>query len=130
MVGKGFKKLMVINIHKGNDAAIKVTIERIFAEPGHPLFYINPYTFMKDELDPEIFNGKDNSYKEASLLYAALHVLCLDGSSSVLDRAFEDEMRDLPEELNLLRKYGTVGFAYFQEPQHVSGRKDVDMNLD
>lgn len=123
---KGFEKIVVVNIHKGNVAAIKMVIEKIFMEHGLPIYYINPYTFLRDELDEKLFFGKDNSYKEASLLQASLHILGLEGSMEDYKSVSKDDAVKRPDELNVLRRYGTVGFAYESESQHVGGRKGVD----
>ena len=125
-IKKGFERIIVVNIHKGNDAAINLLIETIFMECDLPVYYLNPYTFLKDELDPELFDGKDNSYKEASLLLAALHILGFDESRTNLETAQADETVKRPENLRILKTYGTVGFRYLEEAQHIGARKNVD----
>ena len=127
LIARGFKKIVIVNIHNGNDAALTVFVEKVFDEYGVPVYYINPYTFMRDELDPKLFHGKDNSYKETSLLRASLKILGIEESEIHVNNADKDTEVTRPEELNILRKYGYVGFSYSEEAQHVGVRKDVDM---
>ena len=129
LIENKFKRIVIINIHDGNHAAIKSVVESTFMEKEYPVYYINPYNFMKDELDQKLFNGKDNSYKEACLLFASLKVLGLKESKMNIDKANRDSNVNRPEELNILRRYGWVGFTYYKEEQHVGVRKDVDVSL-
>ena len=91
-----------------------------------PVYYINPYTFLKNELDPELFDGKDNSYKEAALLAASLQILNLGEIKLSSTNLGEDLIVSRPDELNLLRKYGDVGFTYYEEAQHIAARNNVN----
>ncbi len=123
-----FRNIIIINIHKGNDTAIKLLVEQFFIETRFPIYYINPYAFAKEELDQKLFTDKDNSYKEASLLIASLKILGLDKSVSYKN-AKKDNRTSLPQEINTLREYGTVGYAYYKEAEHIGVRKDVDSEL-
>jgi creatinine amidohydrolase/Fe(II)-dependent formamide hydrolase-like protein len=129
LVSQGVREIILVNIHNGNDAALKIVVESVFDENGYPLYYLNPYTCEKEQLDLLFFNGLDNSYKEAALLFASLQILGLDEVQLNLLELIEDQQSSRPGELNILRKYGYVGFAYEQEAQHIAGRKNVNVNL-
>ena len=47
-------------------------------QPGWPeldIHNLNPYTFLGEAADAELFPGRDNRCKEAALLFAALRLL-------------------------------------------------------
>jgi len=129
LIHQGVREIILVNIHGGNDAPLKIVVEEIFSEAGHPIYYLNPYTIKKEQFDPLFFDGVDNSYKEAALLLASLQILGLDEIRSSLPEIEEDQQVSRPEELNTLRRQGYVGFAYDQEAQHIAGRKNVDLEV-
>ncbi|MBN1427083.1 MAG: creatininase family protein [Anaerolineae bacterium] len=124
---QGFRAIVLVNIHNGNDAALKVVVEEIFIEFSHPVYYINPYVCRSSQLDRSLLNGLDNSHKEATLLAAALEVLGLSEVGLGLPSVEADQLVERPAELEILRRYGTVGFAYTEEAQHIAARKSVDV---
>lgn len=126
---QGFRKIILINIHSGNDAIISVLVEEVFSQKGLRLFYFNPYKADAEKVDAQFFKGKDNSFKECSLLLAALEVLGEEGLlKRTLSRAVEEEKEGRPE-IETLRRYGKVGFSYKKSSDHVAGRKDASLAL-
>lgn len=119
-------KVIILNMHKGNDAVIKMAVDDLFHRYKKSVYYINPYTFLGVDIDHEIFTGKDNSYKEACLLQASLKILHNKIFSSYISS--EDEIvRKLPN-LEMLRHEGMLGFSYPTEKYHIAGRKNADIN--
>lgn len=128
LISNGFSKIFIINIHNGNDASIKTVVEKIFIEKQISICYINPYTFMRNEIDELLFKNTDNNFKETSLLFAALELLGLKGVVNI-DGANDDISVSRPEELTFLRKYGTIGFTYYTEDEHICLRKDANATV-
>ena len=68
-------KLSVISIHGENEVVVTLASHEFFDETGKQILFINPYKKFAGELDPDCFEGKDNSTKEISLLLAGLSIL-------------------------------------------------------
>ena len=119
--------LIIVNIHRGNDAVISLAVDEIFQRDGLSAYYVDPYTFLGEDANKRLFPGKDNSYKEASLLLASLHVLGDPRTSCYVSE--RDEVRTDSPELRRLRQHGTLGFSYPDETAHIAGRKDVDVHM-
>jgi hypothetical protein len=93
---------------------------------GLAIYYVNPYTFLDQLTHAELFPSHDNSYKEAALLRAALHLL--DGGRADRFCSTVDEAVSQLPDLTLLRQYGKLGFSYASEAHHIAARKDVDVD--
>ena len=119
------ERLILINIHRGNDAPIALAIDELWQSESMALYYLNPYTFLGEAADAELFPGRDNSYKEAALLLAALRLLEDPHAGAYGGECDEDAAR--PAELSFLRRYGKLGFSYPSEAAHIAARKDVDV---
>jgi creatinine amidohydrolase/Fe(II)-dependent formamide hydrolase-like protein len=119
------ERLTVINIHRGNDAPIALVIDELFQSEQIAIYYLNPYTFLGETSDAKLFPGRDNSYKEAALLFAALRVL--EDPHVGMYAGACDEIGVRPAELSFLRKHGKLGFSYPSQAAHVAERKDADV---
>ena len=116
-----FRKAVFINIHNGNDAAIRTVVEQLYLSHSKTVLYVNPYTCLK-ERDP--FLGEDNNIKEASLLFASLEILGLDPTPYRVEKdAIEEKDRDIAA----LKEYGYFGYSYFLEGQHISPVAGIDL---
>lgn len=122
---KACDKIIILNVHRGNDAAIALVVDDLFHSDGISLYYVNPYTFLGEEADANLFAGKDNSYREATLLLASLRALDDPRVSRYVSET--DEVVKRPPELEQLRQHGALGFSYSEERAHVAPRKDVDI---
>jgi creatinine amidohydrolase/Fe(II)-dependent formamide hydrolase-like protein len=120
----GFRKGVIVNIHSGCDAILKVLVGELFERKGIRVFYVDPYRSG----DGRIFEGKSNSYKECSLLLAALKILGEENILKMVDASRVDEKTSRSREIEQIRKYGTVGFEYENPADHVAGAKDADIN--
>ncbi|MCL4508772.1 MAG: creatininase family protein [Chloroflexi bacterium] len=118
-------RLIVLSIHKGNDAVIRVVVDDLFHSHGISVFYVNPYSFMGEAIDRELFAGRDNSYKEGCLLLASLRIL----NDQHVSRYTCDENTAAPHhpDLQMLRHHGSLGFSYPDEESHVGSRRDLDV---
>jgi creatinine amidohydrolase/Fe(II)-dependent formamide hydrolase-like protein len=119
------ERLIVVNIHRGNEAPIALVVDELFQSEGISIYYLNPYTFLGAAVDADMFPGRDNSYKEASLLLAALRLLGDLHADDYVARS--DQNSDKPPEMTLLRKHGQLGFSYPSAEAHIAARKDVDI---
>ena len=121
-INSGRRYIVFVNIHSGNDAVLKAVVQDIFVRRAYPVMYFNPYTAFAGELDRKYFKGKDNNYKEISLLQASRGLLGLD--------AIKGPDKNQAQKRNLLverlKKRSTVGFSYTEAAQHVAWRKGVD----
>ncbi len=119
------ERLILVNIHRGNDALLALAVDELFQADGTALYYVDPYTFLGKALDAELFPDLDNSEKEAALLHAALRMLG-DPHADVY-AAEGDEQGSKPPELSLLRQHGKLGFAYPSAAAHIAARTHVDV---
>ena len=119
------ERLIAINIHRGNDSPIALAVDELWQSEAVSLYYLNPYTFLGEAADAELFPGRDNSYKEAALLLAALRLLGDRRADAYIAESDQDANR--PPDLSLLRRHGKLGFSYPSEATHIAARKDVDV---
>lgn len=118
------ERLVIVNIHKGNDAIITAVVDDLLQTEATSLYYVNPYTFFGKDADG-LFAGKDNSYKEAALLLASLEVLGVPRRPQFT--ADEDEQYTRPPDMQFLRQHGVLGFTYPDEEAHIAARANVDV---
>lgn len=119
------ERLILVNIHRGNDALLALAVDELFQVDGAALYYIDPYTFLGEAVDAELFPARDNSAKEAALLYAALRLL--GDPHADIYAAAQDESAEKPPELAYLRRHGKLGFAYPTPAAHIAARAMVDV---
>ncbi len=119
---KGFSKIILVNIHNGNDALLKTIVDEMYMHYRIVVYYINAYTFLEND---EFFSDADNDYKETSLLLASCEILgiCIDYSSPV------SELIEKNQIVRQLKKHGHVGYSYDFEKQHIAPRTGVDVGL-
>jgi creatinine amidohydrolase/Fe(II)-dependent formamide hydrolase-like protein len=136
LVNSGFEKIVIINIHKDNDLAIKTALTKIFEEKNIPVLYLNPYNdFLK--FNDLVFSSKDNSYKETSLILASLELL---NKKEVVGELRSPEHKyEKPSFLKNLQDIGYIRYGYNSEMQHINpekmasveeGKKYMDMVVD
>lgn len=125
----GFKKIVIVSTHSGCDAVLKVLVEELFADKGIIVFYFNPFKSGAKEIDVEVFGDRNNSYKECSLLLAALRILAEEEILNETLNRKSDEKQNRRPEIEEIRHYGTIGFHYDKPNDHVAGVADADINL-
>jgi creatinine amidohydrolase len=120
LISTGFEKIVIINIHKDNDLAIKTALARIFVEKNMPVLYLNPYNdFLK--FNDLVFGNKDNSYKETALILASLEIL---GKKYVIGEIRLPEHKyEKPSFLKNLQEIGYIRYGYNSEMQHINPEK-------
>ena len=121
-IENGKRYIVFVNIHGGNDAVLKAVVQDIFVRYAYPVMYFNPYTAFADRQDKKYFKGKDNNYKEISLLQASRALLGLDA----IKGPDKNQAQKRDPLLERLKRRAVVGFSYTETPQHVAWRKDVD----
>lgn len=112
-----FEKFVIINIHKDNDLAIKLVLDKIFEEYNIPILYINPFLDYKD-IDKKVFSNDRNSYKETSLIWASQKILGGEWSYGNVD--LKGPRYKKPIFLKKLLDTGYIKYKYINEMQHIS----------
>ncbi len=116
-----FEKIVIINIHKDNDLAIKLAVSKIFDNYNVPVLYINPFLdFCK--LDREVFSIARTSYKETSLILASLKILKKKYNNVKVDTSKNKYAK--PTFLKKLLEIGYIKYKYFNEMQHIRPEND------
>ena len=122
LISSGFEKIIIINIHKDNDLAIKTALTKIFEETGIPVLYINPYNDFS-KFNDLVFGNKDNSYKETSLILASLEIL--NKKEIVGEIRFPEHKYNKPSSLKNLLDIGYIRYEYINEMEHINPEKDA-----
>lgn len=122
MIAQGYRYIIMVNIHGGNDPILTAVVQETYSQKGIPLLYFNPYRVFARDLNPVCFADADNSLKECSLLLASLEILAMEPIAvpSVDQEAKRNSL------IEKIRKGGLVGFSYEQPLQHVAWRTKAD----
>lgn len=118
MIDEGRHYVILINVHGGNDSILTAVVQDTYIDRGFPLLYFNPYTAFANELNSVCFGGGDNSYKECSLLLAAMDIL----GKEPISGPPTDEVVQRDTLVENLKKAGMLGFSYEEPSQHVAWR--------
>jgi creatinine amidohydrolase/Fe(II)-dependent formamide hydrolase-like protein len=118
LIAQDQNDIILVNIHGGNEAVLTAVVQDLYQENRCPLFYFNPYTAFAGELDALFFSGRDNSFKECSLLHASLEIL----EMARLPGPDVDEDMGRDSLTERLKKRGVLGFSYREPPQHIAWR--------
>ena len=121
-IGSGKRYIVFVNIHGGNDVVLKAVVQDIFVRQAFPVMYFNPYTAFAGTLDNKYFDGRDNNYKEISLLQASCGLLGLDAVKG----PGKNQAQKRDPLIERLKKRAVIGFSYTEAAQHVAWRKDAD----
>jgi len=121
----GFKKVVLVSIHKENELAIMRAITDIYEETGAVYIYIDPYHVLNQDEEKEIFGVVDNSLKEECILLGSLELLGLGdlAKQSGYDR---DSTGTKNTYLTKLLKIGYLKYRYDDVEEHVPARKDAN----
>jgi len=122
LISSGFEKIVVINIHKDNDLAIKSALAKVFEETTAPVLYINPYNDFS-KISDLVFGSKDNSYKETSLILASLEIQ--DKKGIIGEIRLPEHKYEKPSFLKNLQEIGYIRHVYTSEMQHINPQKDA-----
>ena len=122
LISSGFEKIIIINIHKDNDLAIKTALAKIFKETGIPVLYINPYNDFS-KFNDLAFSNNNNSYKETSLILASLEIL---NKKEIVGKIrFPEHKYNKPSPLKNLLDIGYIRYSYINEMEHINPEKDA-----
>jgi len=119
--GAGMKKIILVSIHNGNDATIKVAIEKLYFDDSAVVYYINPYRFIEEECK---LSFKDNAQKETALYHASCNIL----GGKLPEEPTSETNTPKNEHLQCLRKYGYIAYEYETELQHMDIRVQPPMD--
>jgi len=129
---QGFKCIFVVSVHGPNGIPIGNAVRTLFEEENIPAVYLNPWGFVDDERLKREISNYDGSYKEAMLAYAAAKILGKEEAIPDLSELRDEEVpegRGLCEPLREIQRYGTVGYHYTHELQHIPPRAGIDVEL-
>ncbi|MCL5772165.1 MAG: hypothetical protein M1479_07815 [Actinobacteria bacterium] len=100
--------------------AIKLALTNIFEETNMPVLYINPYNDFS-KFNDLVFNIKDNSYKEISLILASLELL--HKKEIVGEIRLPEHKCKKPPFLKNLLDIGYIKYEYINEMEHINPEK-------
>ena len=120
LIDEARRYIVIINIHSGNEAVLTAVVQDIYIEQGFPILYFNPYTAFAGELDQRYFDGRDNSFKECSLLQGALDIL----GRALVSGPNVDEPTQRDRLVEKLKKVAVLGYSYRRVADHVAWRAE------
>jgi creatinine amidohydrolase/Fe(II)-dependent formamide hydrolase-like protein len=114
MHAQGFRRLVVVSIHGGNNAQLTLCVRRIYETHGIVAQYLNPWVPATPEA-AKLFAGKWEPGMEASLTLAALEILGRRDLYSEKEMAYDDPPPPLAAQH--MKFQGATGF-YYQDLRH------------
>jgi len=127
IIRQGFKKVVLLSMHGGNDLFLPLVCNELFHEFNCPVVFFNPFTCLNSEENIEIFGTSDAHYKETCLLHASLSILEYNSKIHV-SSSFDDIESKKPEYLTTIKKWATVGYEYKKLESHIPPRKDISVD--
>jgi len=112
----GFRRLLVLSIHHGNDFPLYLFVRQIYEKHLIPAVYIDAFRPLTDEARA-LFADEWDKGMEASVVLAALQILGLGHLYTEAEMAYEDEPPPVSEALRKIGKVGVVGRC-MQDPRH------------
>jgi len=124
LVEQGFKKILLVSGHGGYRWLGPGFAREFFERTAVPVIFMDVGMFRDGPQLSRVFEGKDGSYREASLLLGALHILGKDGLLD-LSGVQEDVAKQPTPSFGRVARYGVIGHDCGTLEQHVAPRKDA-----
>jgi len=124
----GFKKVILISIHKENEIAIMRAVTDIYEETGAVYIYIDPYHVLDQDQEKEIFGVVDNNLKEDSILLGSLELLGM-GDLVKQSEYDHDSYSTKNSYLTKLLRIGYLKYGYDNVKEHIPARKNANTTM-
>ena len=144
----GFRRVVLVAGTTPEDAGGKIAIRELFEEFGRPFWNIVGEQLLKAPEVKAIYEGYPGNFGETLLCLASMKILgrerpipCPDWAKDLNNRKNEewDQPQEIRGDINEMRKWGDIGFRYYEEGQHgnhgnagimFKGRLDIDMTVE
>jgi creatinine amidohydrolase/Fe(II)-dependent formamide hydrolase-like protein len=144
----GFSRVVLVAGTNPEDAGGKIAVRELIEEFGRPFWNIVGERLLKAPEVQAIYEGYPGNFGETLLCLAALKILGRERPIPMAKWAQDlnnlknedmDQPTEIQSDINELRKWGDIGFRYFEEGQHgdhgnagimYKGRLDIDMTVE
>jgi hypothetical protein len=143
---QGFRRTVLVGGTNPEDTAGMIAARELFDETEKPIFFISARRAFDLPEVQELWRGYPGSFEEQQIDLASLRILgrerpipLADWSREIKDANAPDQPAEIAPDVNALRRWGAVGWRYFEEKNHgnhgnagimFNGRSDIDIAVD
>jgi creatinine amidohydrolase/Fe(II)-dependent formamide hydrolase-like protein len=143
---QGFRRTVLVGGTNPEDTAGMIAARELFDETEIPTFFISARRAFDLPEVQELWRGYPGSFEEQQIDLASLRILGrerpipLENWSREIKTAQDpDQPAEIAPDITAMRKWGVVGFRYFEEKNHgnhgnagviFNGRSDIDIAVD
>ncbi len=143
---QGFRRTVLVGGTNPEDTAGMIAARELFDEAEKPIFFISARRALDLPEVQELWRGYPGNFDEQQIDLASLRILGrerpipLENWSKEIKAADEpDQPAEIAPDVTAMRKWGAVGFRYFEEKNHgnhgnagliFNGRSDIDIAVD
>ena len=142
---QGFKRIVLVAGTTPENMAAQVAVREYFDESEDPVWMLLCEKLLEEPSVKALYEGYPGNFGETLIDQAALKILGRWREVPYLDWAREpknddpDQPAEITHDITGLRKWGAIGFRYFEEGQHgnhgnagirYKGRDDVDLAVE
>ncbi len=143
---QGFRRTVLVGGTNPEDTAGMIAARELFDETEKPVFFISARRAFDLPEAQELWRGYPGSFDEQQIDLASLRILGrerpipLENWSREIKTSKEaDQPAEIAPDVTAMRKWGAVGWRYFEEKNHgnqgnagimLNGRSDIDIAVD
>ncbi len=143
---QGFRRTVLVGGTNPEDTAGMIAARELFDETEKPFFFVSARRAFDLPEVQELWRGYPGNFDEQQIDLAALRILGrerpipLENWAREIKNADEpDQPAEIAPDVTAMRKWGTVGWRYFEEKNHgnhgnagimLNGRSDTDIAVD
>ncbi|MBP1601119.1 MAG: putative amidase [Acidobacteria bacterium] len=143
---QGFRRTVLVGGTNPEDTAGMIAARELFDETEKPVFFVSARRAFDLPEVQELWRGYPGSFEEQQIDLAALRILGRERpipmekwSKEIKTDKDADQPDEIAPDVNAMRKWGAVGWRYFEEKNHgnhgnagiiFNGRSDIDIAVD
>ncbi len=143
---QGFRRTVLVGGTNPEDTAGMIAARELFDETEKPFFFVSARRAFDLPEVQELWRGYPGSFEEQQIDLAALKILGRERpiplekwSKEIKTDKDGDQPAEIAPDVNAMRKWGVVGWRYFEEKNHgnhgnagimFNGRSDLDIAVD
>jgi hypothetical protein len=143
---QGFRRAVLVGGTNPEDTAGMIAARELFDETEKPVFFISARRAFDFPEVRELWRGYPGNFEEQQIDLASLRILgrerpipLPDWSREIKTASEADQPAEIAPDIAAMRKWGAVGFRYFEEKNHgnggnagvmFNGRSDIDIAVD
>ena len=125
---QGIKRIFIVSIHGPNSMIVGTAVRTLFEEENIPAMFLNAWSHAGEKARERVPEA-DGAYLEAMCAYGAMKLLGKEGAIPDVASLEDVPSGELPEAVRNVQRFGTVGFHYTDEMQHIPPRAGIDPDM-